>query len=196
MASCAATEGNHTAAGEGVLQQTLVPCCPGEPDSSVWSACMGHQHPRPYVCEKDWTAELLTYVQHEPRKACLLEDLVPSCKEQDSSLRSAVQIFALPAVMLYLQLSLSALAMGLCAGILLAGLAAWGTSNGNNEPPVSAPILLLSNIQRDWAKGFAGVSLMSVKAPWLSPSPASHSNGIESDMSGFQGMWPSIVSVD
>ena len=48
-------------------------------------------------------------------------------------------MFALPAVMLYLELSLFAMAMGLCAGILLAGLAAWGTSKGNNEPPVRPP---------------------------------------------------------
>ena len=64
-----------------------------------------------------------------------------------------MQVFALPAVMLYLQLSLFAMAMGLCAGVLLAGLAAWGTSKGNNEPPVSSPILLLSNAQHDRAEG-------------------------------------------
>ena len=66
-------------------------------------------------------------------------------------MRSAVQVFALPAVMLYLQLSLFAMAMGLCAGILLAGLAAWGTSKGNNEPPVSAPMVPLSNVMHDQA---------------------------------------------
>ena len=63
-----------------------------------------------------------------------------------------MQVFALPAVMLYLQLSLFAMAMALCAGILLAGLAAWGTSKGDNEPPVSAPILLQCNAQHDRGK--------------------------------------------
>ena len=62
-------------------------------------------------------------------------------------------MFALPAVMLYLQLSLFAMAMGLCAGVLLAGLAAWGTCKGNNEPPVSSPILLQSNAKHDPAEG-------------------------------------------
>ena len=94
---------------------------------------------------------------------------MPSCKEEDSSLRSAVQVFALPAVVLYLQLSPFAMAMGLCAGILLAGLAAWGTSKGNNEPPVSAPILLLSSAQCDRAEGAAEVFLMSVNAPRFHP---------------------------
>ena len=77
--------------------------------------------------------------------SCCLEIV----RRQGSSSRRAVQVFALPAVMLYLRLSLSAVAMGLCAGVLLAGLAAWGTSKGNNEPPVSVPIFLLSNAMHD-----------------------------------------------
>ena len=92
----------------------------------------------------------------------MYEDLVQSvtfscCLEmvrrEGSSLRSSVQVFALPAVMLYLQLSLFAIAMGLCAGILLAGLAAWGTSKDNNEPPVRAPTFLLSKAQQHRAEG-------------------------------------------
>ncbi len=38
-------------------------------------------------------------------------------------------------------------------GVLLAGLAAWGTCKGNNEPPVSSPILLQSNAKHDPAEG-------------------------------------------
>ena len=38
--------------------------------------------------------------------------------------------------MVYLELSLFATAMALCAGALLAALAAWCTSKSSDEPPV------------------------------------------------------------
>ena len=41
-----------------------------------------------------------------------------------------------PAVMIYLELSLSATAMAICAGTLLAALAAWGTFKSSDVPPV------------------------------------------------------------
>ena len=47
-----------------------------------------------------------------------------------------LQALGPPAVMLYLELSLFATAMALCAGVLVAGLAAWATSKSSEEPPV------------------------------------------------------------
>ena len=41
------------------------------------------------------------------------------------------------AIMVYLELSLLAISMALCAGLLVAGLAAWGTSKSRDEAPVS-----------------------------------------------------------
>ena len=48
-----------------------------------------------------------------------------------------VQALAPPSVMLYLELSLVWTGMALCVGVLLAGLAAWGTWKCPDEPPVS-----------------------------------------------------------
>ena len=47
-----------------------------------------------------------------------------------------LQALGLPAVMVYLELSLFATAMALCAGVLVAALAAWATSKSSDEPPV------------------------------------------------------------
>lgn len=44
-----------------------------------------------------------------------------------------------PAVVIYLELSLFAIAMAVCAGALLAALAAWATSKSSDEPPVRLP---------------------------------------------------------
>ena len=52
-------------------------------------------------------------------------------------MRTAVQALAPPSVMLYLELSLVWTGVALCVGVLLAGLAAWGTCKCPDEPPVS-----------------------------------------------------------
>ena len=48
------------------------------------------------------------------------------------------------AIMVYLELSLLAMSMALCAGLLVAGLAAWGTSKSSDEAPVSIFFTILS----------------------------------------------------
>ena len=69
--------------------------------------------------------------------------LVPYCTMVGKDGDTAPQVFGLPAVMVYLELSLFAFAMALCVGIATAGLAAWGTSKSTEEAPVRLMLLRL-----------------------------------------------------
>ncbi len=54
------------------------------------------------------------------------------------------------AIMVYLELSLLAISMALCAGLVVAGLAAWGTSGSADEAPVgisSGPFFIHSLVK-------------------------------------------------
>lgn len=60
-----------------------------------------------------------------------------------------LQAMGPPAVIVYLELSLFAIAMALCAGVLVAALAAWATSKSTDEPPVRpSPFQLTSEVHK------------------------------------------------